>query len=58
MSSTQSPQPTQPSSPPEPPSWAQGLLALFLPARGRDEFVTEDDSDEAREIGEFEVLGA
>ena len=36
MSSTQSPQPTQPSSPPEPPSWAQGLLALFLPARGRD----------------------
>jgi EmrB/QacA subfamily drug resistance transporter len=30
----------------------------YLPARGQDEFVTEDDSDEAREIGEFEVLGA
>jgi len=30
----------------------------YLPARGHDEFVTDDDSDEAREISEFEVLGA
>ena len=30
----------------------------YLPAHGQDEFVTDDDSDEAREISEFEVLGA
>ena len=30
----------------------------YLPAHGQDEFVTDDDSDEAREISEFEILGA
>jgi EmrB/QacA subfamily drug resistance transporter len=30
----------------------------YLPARGHDEFVQPDDTDEAREISEYEVLGA
>ena len=30
----------------------------YLPAHGDDEFVTEEDADEAREISEYEILGA
>ena len=30
----------------------------FLPAHGHDEFATDDDAEEAREISEFEILGA
>ncbi len=30
----------------------------FLPAHGHDEFATPEDADEAREISEFEILGA
>jgi hypothetical protein len=30
----------------------------FLPAHGHDEFPSHDDEDEAREISEYEILGA
>jgi hypothetical protein len=30
----------------------------WLPAHGHDEFESVDDEDEAREISEFEILGA
>lgn len=30
----------------------------FLPAHGHDQFLTEDDAAEAREISEYEILGA
>jgi len=30
----------------------------FLPAHGHDEFATADDEEEAREISEYEILGA
>ncbi len=30
----------------------------FLPAHGHDEFATHDDEEEAREISEYEILGA
>jgi MFS family permease len=30
----------------------------FLPAHGQDHFETKDDEDEAREISEYEILGA